>query len=206
MRAAISPLLTTLRKYCYPSRQFRRAVHFTMATNGLASSPRIPWRVLQNWVEQKQNYESEHNQPAPLTPDEQKAIVPLLKLLAPARVASPVLDDRNWIGELQERMQKNSLANPSYREEVVPGLLGSPSLFRCYVQATGLPSTVPGPDYGFGSDGTCPSFATKKKAKTYAAQCAIEYLRQKPAASRSKEAPEELQASFHPQPSAPACH
>lgn len=86
------------------------------------------------------------------------------------------------------------MANPTYQEEAVPVLQGTPTQYRCYVQATGLPNPVPGPDYGLGSDGVCPSFATKKRAKGYAAQCAIRYLEQTDDARRLGEAPERLQA------------
>lgn len=97
MLAAISSLL----KYRFSSLQFRRTLHYTMATNGLANSCRVPWHLLQTWVEQKQAYESDNGQPAPLTTDEEKALMPLLRLLVPARIASPVLAKGNWIGQLQ---------------------------------------------------------------------------------------------------------
>lgn len=70
---------------------------------------RVHWHLLQAWVEQKQAYEAQHDgQPAPVTAEEEKAMAPLMRLLAPVRGPAPDLGEENWIGKLQGSSKKRS--------------------------------------------------------------------------------------------------
>ncbi|KAH7037860.1 uncharacterized protein B0I36DRAFT_72118 [Microdochium trichocladiopsis] len=162
----------------FARQSFHSRTLFTFSTtmDGAAHAERLPWHLLQAWVAEKQSFEAEHNRAAPVTAEEEKALLPLLRLLAPALAAGPELGDENWIGTLNEHLQQRGRDVPDYDYESFYVLKGTPAMFRCFVRLQGLPERVPGPAYGLDADGQCPSFKSKKAAKTYAAKCAFEYL------------------------------
>ncbi|KXJ94439.1 hypothetical protein Micbo1qcDRAFT_159606 [Microdochium bolleyi] len=149
----------------------------TAPQNMAAQPQRFQWHLVKAWVEQKQAYEAEHGQPAPVSHDEEKAIAPLLRLLAPARPLAPAVGDENWVGRLQEYLQQNSRPIPTYEEEPDPNQIpGTPLQFRTFAHVVGASDRLPGPLHGLDQDGQCPLFPNKKLAKSYAAKCAYEYL------------------------------
>lgn len=78
--------------------------HSSTASNDAmeAYQKRVHWHLIQAWVEGKQAYEAQHGgQSAPMSAEEEKAVAPLLRLLASARAPAPELGTENWTSKLQ---------------------------------------------------------------------------------------------------------
>ncbi|KAI8222843.1 hypothetical protein K4K54_006561 [Colletotrichum sp. SAR 10_86] len=148
------------------------------STPTTAQVPRVDWAALKSWIAQKEAFESQHGQPAPISDEEANAIAVILR---PPPRAEPTLGGQNWIGALnhwlQCRSQKATFSDEARQD---PRLGKAPELrWACFVSFDATNDKLPRPGHGIDPatpNAKSPDFTRKQDAKQFAAKCACEWL------------------------------
>ncbi|KAH8737757.1 hypothetical protein BGZ61DRAFT_438944 [Ilyonectria robusta] len=132
--------------------------------------------ALESKVRAWKAWEREQGMPMPFSPAQRHAI----SILLPPD-PEPNLDDRNYIGELNEWIQKKYgaiVCKPD--EEVLVEPFSKQSRFRVWYKLPGVEGQFPRERFGYAPGEEAPKFSQKKKAKLFAAKQALAWLNRAP--------------------------
>ncbi|KPM43475.1 hypothetical protein AK830_g3043 [Neonectria ditissima] len=142
-----------------------------------SNTPPINLQILETKLRDWKKWERDNGKPMVFSKAEEAA----LRLLTAVN-SEPDLDDDNYIGKLNEALQRKKLVMPpgTPSEETLIDPSTKQSRYRVYYTLPNGQGKFPRPGYGYEPGEEAPAFSQKKKAKQFAAKWALSGLTHPP--------------------------